>query len=388
MDFPALRRVWAADLRLAREGRQRLLLVLLAAAAFALGTYILTRVFSAEDDVRIFYPLSGSLSELSAEAPELARPLATMMRLWVWELPVLGIVDLLSYRRIVGRGFPLETMITQVAAQSLYIWVWPFTLGRGLERVVGIVLGVAARLLEHVPTLVHLHGSVALVIAAAVADFTYYWTHRIGHSVRVFWNLGHIGHHRVRDVMSYAAGAEPSSRLLNFVGPANVFRLVMAMFLSKLLTTDVRGAVPAIMFFLALEFWLNPAHSPVLWLVESRVPALRWARWVFATPGLHALHHSRAPEHNLADGCNFAARFSIWDRLFGTYAEPSVDAPIPEMGLFDPETDYCEGSAIRYLLRPYVRLFLELRRNHVRHWPNIFFGHAGWEPPVPTGISH
>ncbi len=381
--------VWSTDLRFERRGVQSALLWLTSLAAFGLSTYIAARVFHASDDLRIFYPLSGSLAEVGKDAPGLAGPLATMMLLWVWQLPLLALVDIVFYRRILGRPFPLETLITQVAAQGLYLWVWPrFTLARFVDAGVSATLAGAGRLLEHVPTLVHLHGFLALLMAALLADLTYYWGHRMGHSVRLFWNLGHIGHHRGRDVTSFAAGAEPASRLLNIVGPVNVVRLLAAMVLAKLFTTDLRGAAWGVVVMLALEFWVDRAHSPPLWWLESRSRVMRAARLLIMTPGLHALHHSRAAEHNLADGCNFAARFTLWDRLFGTYCEPSAAEPIPELGLFDPEADYCVGSPLRYVVRPYVRMLLELRRNHVRHWPAIFFGHAGWEPPVPSGMSH
>ena len=99
------------------------------------------------------------------------------------------------------------------------------------------------------------------------------------------------------------------------------------------------------------------------------------------TPGVHFTHHSREGRFNICNGSNFGARLTIWDRLFGTYAEPPEY--VPEVGLFDDKADYCK-TPLRFLLHPYVRLYSELKQNNVRYWPLIIFGTTAYEPPNPV----
>ena len=47
----------------------------------------------------------------------------------------------------------------------------------------------------------------------------------------------------------------------------------------------------------------------------------RWIEGVFVTPRYHHIHHSANPIHyNL----NLGDIFTVWDRLFGTYLDPSA----------------------------------------------------------------
>lgn len=74
---------------------------------------------------------------------------------------------------------------------------------------------------------------------------------------------------------------------------------------------------------------------------NGRTP--RWVehfvRWIFVTPDMHRIHHSFLPaEHN----SNYAAVFSIWDRLFGTYvAEPAQSHETMQIGLPDLRDQEC-----------------------------------------------
>lgn len=54
---------------------------------------------------------------------------------------------------------------------------------------------------------------------------------------------------------------------------------------------------------------------------DVRLPARleRALRWLFATPAMHRVHHSRA---QVETDTNYSNIFSAWDRLFGTYRAP------------------------------------------------------------------
>jgi sterol desaturase/sphingolipid hydroxylase (fatty acid hydroxylase superfamily) len=42
---------------------------------------------------------------------------------------------------------------------------------------------------------------------------------------------------------------------------------------------------------------------------------------VFTTPRFHAIHHSERPEHYCR---NLGSFFTLWDRVFQTYVDPSL----------------------------------------------------------------
>ena len=88
------------------------------------------------------------------------------------------------------------------------------------------------------------------------------------------------------------------------------------------------------------------------------------------------------PEHNLAHGCNFAATFSVWDKLFGTFARAPHE--VPPTGLFHDEDP--PGNPWKFAYAEWVKLLLELKRNRAQHWGMILFGPADYEPPI-SGYS-
>jgi sterol desaturase/sphingolipid hydroxylase (fatty acid hydroxylase superfamily) len=50
----------------------------------------------------------------------------------------------------------------------------------------------------------------------------------------------------------------------------------------------------------------------------------RILRWWWVTPAMHRVHHSTRIEEQQR---NYGFQFSVWDRIFGSYAQRSCDAP-------------------------------------------------------------
>jgi sterol desaturase/sphingolipid hydroxylase (fatty acid hydroxylase superfamily) len=233
------------------------------------------------------------------------------------------------------------------------------------------------QLLENVPTLIDLHGAVAVLAACLIGDFCFYWSHRWCHKVRLFWNLGHINHHRAQEMSQLTHSVDPHALLLDTAG-GKAFVLVLLPLFSKLFTMDLREGGWVLVALMVVDVWLNPSHSVALCYAEIRCRPLRWFRYLLVTPGVHYTHHSREEAHNLSDGANFGARFTLWDRLFGTYAEPPQY--IPETGLYGAQVDYCRNP-LRFVFLPYVQLVRELRDCAPRYWLGVLFAHASWQPP-------
>lgn len=138
------------------------------------------------------------------------------------------------------------------------------------------------------------------VLALVMYDFCYYWLHRAGHEVAVFW-AAHVVHHQSQHYnLSTALRQTSSGAVLGWV-----FYLPMA----------VLGVPPLLFGIVALvdllyQFWVHTEH----------VGRLGWFDRVFCSPSNHRVHHA------INDGYidrNYGGILVLWDRMFGTF-EPEV----------------------------------------------------------------
>jgi sterol desaturase/sphingolipid hydroxylase (fatty acid hydroxylase superfamily) len=140
--------------------------------------------------------------------------------------------------------------------------------------------------------------------ALVLADFIFYWTHRLFHTSRL-WPAHAVHHsgerldwlssmrfHPINDVVSRLAQAVPLV-LLGFAPVA------------------VLWAVPVVVVFIVVT------HADVPWT---------WGplKSVLVSPVYHHWHHSSEPE---ARDKNFAGVLVLWDRLFGTRYMPAGRRP-------------------------------------------------------------
>ncbi len=136
------------------------------------------------------------------------------------------------------------------------------------------------------------------LIALVFYDFCYYWLHRAGHQVAVFW-AAHVVHHQSQGYNLSTALRQPSTyALLSWI-----FYVPMAL----------AGVPPLVFGVVALvdllyQFWVHTEH----------VGKLGWFdRW-FCSPSNHRVHHA-VNDHYLDR--NYGGILIIWDRLFGTFTE-------------------------------------------------------------------
>ena len=140
-----------------------------------------------------------------------------------------------------------------------------------------------------------------VLLALVFYDFCYYWLHRAGHEVALFW-AAHVVHHQSQSYnLSTALRQSSSGNLLGWI-----FYLPMA----------VAGVPPVIFGTVALidllyQFWVHTEH----------IGKLGWFDRVFCSPSNHRVHHA------VNDGYldkNYGGVLVIWDRLFGSFKEESV----------------------------------------------------------------
>ena len=137
-------------------------------------------------------------------------------------------------------------------------------------------------------------------LALVLYDFCYYWLHRAGHEVAVFW-AAHAVHHQSQHYnLSTALRQTSSGGVLGWV-----FYLPMA----------VLGVPPLLFGMVALVDLLYQ-----FWVHTEQVGRLGWFDRVFCSPSNHRVHHA------INDGYidrNYGGIWVVWDRLFGTF-EPEA----------------------------------------------------------------
>jgi sterol desaturase/sphingolipid hydroxylase (fatty acid hydroxylase superfamily) len=134
-------------------------------------------------------------------------------------------------------------------------------------------------------------------------SFANYWLHRLFHWVPVLWRI-HRVHHSDLAIDTSTGLRNHAFEALAAMGLAAGVVLLLAPPLVAV------AAVDAVLFIAAL--WQHAAIS-----LPPRVA--HFAEGVVVTPRLHLIHHSRLrSEHDR----NFGDLLSIWDRAFGTIADP------------------------------------------------------------------
>lgn len=136
----------------------------------------------------------------------------------------------------------------------------------------------------------------ALILGVVLADFTYYWEHRIAHEVRLLWTQ-HAVHH--------------SSRYMNIItgirfGPAEGVWSLMCHFPLILLGLPAEAVFFGILTVQAYQTWIHTELVGRLGPLDS----------ILNTPSNHRVHHGC---DSLYLDKNYGGILILWDRLFGTY---------------------------------------------------------------------
>jgi len=140
-----------------------------------------------------------------------------------------------------------------------------------------------------------------LLLFFIVEDFGLYWVHRFMHTQQL-WRT-HKWHH-YPNYMYWLAGIRtsiPHIILFNFTFVA-----------AKPLLADVPGWIFQLVAIehIARNNWM---HMNVSWKST-------WLEYLIVTPRYHHIHHSDDPIHYRS---NLGSLLTVWDRMFGTYFDPS-----------------------------------------------------------------
>jgi len=145
------------------------------------------------------------------------------------------------------------------------------------------------------------------ILLFLATDFVWYWYHRFGHEINLFW-AAHIVHHQSED--------------FNFTAAARI----------TVIQAVARGIfwsiLPIIGFPSEMIVVLLLIHGTYPFFTHTQlIGKLGWLEYIIVTPTHHGVHHSSNPEYL---DKNYGDMLIIWDKIFGTYAKETVK---PKYGL-------------------------------------------------------
>ena len=192
------------------------------------------------------------------------------------------------------------------------------------------------------------------VIALLFYDLCYYWLHRAGHVVALFW-AAHVVHHQSQHYNLTTALRQTSSGALF----GWIFYLPMA----------IAGVPPLVFGIVALIDLLYQ-----FWVHTEQVGKLGWFDRVFCSPSNHRVHHA---VNDIYIDRNYGGLLVLWDRLFGSFqeeldAEPCVYGTRGALNSWDPL--WANAEVYAGLARASWR---------TRHWGDklrVWFKPPGWQP--------
>jgi ornithine lipid hydroxylase len=152
-----------------------------------------------------------------------------------------------------------------------------------------------------------------IVIAALVAEFGFYWAHRLHHSQPALWWL-HALHH----------GSERLYSVNNF--RVHPFNYAVNYVFGMLPLLAIGTPADVVYGYLALSY-------PALMLQHANLPLRSgWLNYVFSTNEVHRWHHSAARGEG---DRNFGRTLVFWDMIFGTFHYHPRGANLPRaIGLY------------------------------------------------------
>jgi sterol desaturase/sphingolipid hydroxylase (fatty acid hydroxylase superfamily) len=218
-----------------------------------------------------------------------------------------------------------------------------------------LTLGVYTLVYEHAaPWRLSASAAWVWIVGLVLYDFCYYWHHRFGHTVALFW-AAHAVHHQSEDYNLSTALRQTSS---GWIG-GWLFYLPMALL----------GFPPLVFGTVALIDLLYQ-----YWVHTQQIGKLGWFdRW-FCAPSNHRVHH--AVNDQYLDK-NYGGILIVWDRLFGSYAEEDDAVPC----VYGTRGPLRSWNPVWANLHLYAELAQDTRR--ASSWGDrlrLWFKHPGWRP--------
>jgi sterol desaturase/sphingolipid hydroxylase (fatty acid hydroxylase superfamily) len=221
-------------------------------------------------------------------------------------------------------GLTVVTLVLNFALTSIFVFIAPNTKPSALAAI------DIERLFPSSPFLV-------TCVAIVVLDFATYVAHRSMHCIPLMWRAHRVHHLDPLVDVTTTLRQHPLEgmwRFLFIAGPA----LLLGIPASSLAIYRFISVVVALLEHVNIRMW-----QPLDTLLS----------FVFTTPNMHKLHHSKDVRET---DSNYGNIFSIFDRLFGTFTPTVRSADLREYGLNGYDDDGCGtqqrlGSLLRLPFR-------------------------------------
>jgi alkylglycerol monooxygenase len=143
------------------------------------------------------------------------------------------------------------------------------------------------------------------VFGLVLYDFCYYWVHRAGHEVNILW-AAHVIHHSSEDFNLATALRQSATGFYfrwMFYAPLALLGFSTKMFV-------VLGLID-----LLYQYWVHTQLVGRMGILER----------FMVTPSNHRVHHG---QNDYCIDRNYGGILSIWDKMFGTYADERTDEKV------------------------------------------------------------
>lgn len=209
---------------------------------------------------------------------------------------------LIALEFVVGRRRGRDTYRLNDALNSIGLGIMSQITGLFVTL---LTLGIYTAVYRHLAIWSLPTDSIAVWLGALIAyDFCYYWHHRAGHRVALFW-ASHAVHHQSEDYNLSTALRQTSGGWV----AGWIFYLPMAL-----------AGVPPLVFAVVALIDLLYQY----WVHTQQIGKLGWFdRW-FCAPSNHRVHH--AVNDRYLDR-NYGGILIVWDRLFGSYESEDEREP-------------------------------------------------------------
>ncbi|MFT5452750.1 MAG: alkylglycerol monooxygenase [Enterobacterales bacterium] len=192
------------------------------------------------------------------------------------------------------------------------------------------------------------------IFALVFYDFLYYWVHRTGHEVNMFW-VSHATHHSSEEFNLSTALRQAST--------AFYFKWVFYMPLA-ILGIPVKVFIIVTLVDILYQFFVHTRLVGRLGVLEL----------FLVTPSNHRVHHGK---NDYCIDKNYGGIFCVWDRLFNTYADEREDEPV-DYGL---KTRVNSWNPVWINLYFWVMMFRKAAaQTNWRDKLMCFFGEPSWLP--------
>jgi sterol desaturase/sphingolipid hydroxylase (fatty acid hydroxylase superfamily) len=194
-----------------------------------------------------------------------------------------------------------------------------------------------------------------VLVLILLNDFWFFWFHRLEHRTWWLWEF-HKAHHAA-EAMPWGVTARrnhPVDEIIHTFGATLLPSIAFGLF-AYLWNADVNEVL-----IYGVSIWAILEVVGIRHLKHSHVYLRfpRWLEYVFVSPAMHQIHHSREERHW---DRNFSTMFAFWDVLYGSWcpSEPTRDFRI---GLANDESKAFNRTVLHVYFYSFYTLWREIKR--------------------------